>query len=190
MSGCGTHRLCEPVRNHFGCWSLTGGVAPVPCRSFSVGRNPPRGGAAAMGTNRKTDLADCLECRAAGNLLLDKADLTIIVQRSWVDRNDRCAGHHLPDVQGRQRRVQHAEPQLLLPGNTITEIKYFTELVSARSGIQSAVQTTDLSRALRTPAQRHYRHSRHMKSQCRVSPFPPARKNMLRVINTEKKAPM
>src|SRR5262249_73352 len=44
-----------------------------------------------------------------GDLLLDKADLTIIVQRSLMDRNDRCAGDHLPDVQGRQRRVQLPE---------------------------------------------------------------------------------
>jgi len=57
-SGIGTHRLCGPICNHFRCWSLTGGVAPVGCRSFSVGRNPPRGGAAAMGANRNTDLAD------------------------------------------------------------------------------------------------------------------------------------
>jgi len=36
MSAIGTHRLCEPVCNHSRCWSLTGGVAPVPYRSFSV----------------------------------------------------------------------------------------------------------------------------------------------------------
>ena len=47
---------------------------------------------------------------AAGDLLLmDEADLMIIVQRSLMDRNDRCAVHHLLDIQGRQRRVQLPE---------------------------------------------------------------------------------
>ena len=47
--------------------------------------------------------------RTVDLLLMDKADLTIIVQRSLMDRNDRCAGHHLLDVQGRQRGVQLPE---------------------------------------------------------------------------------
>jgi hypothetical protein len=37
---------------------------------------------------------------------VDKAGITIIFQRSWMNRNDRCAGHHLFDLQGQQRRVR------------------------------------------------------------------------------------
>jgi hypothetical protein len=36
MSAIGTYRLRGPVPSHFRYWRLTGGAAPVPCRSFSV----------------------------------------------------------------------------------------------------------------------------------------------------------
>ena len=36
MSGSGTYRLRGPVPSHFRYWRLSGGAAPVPCRSFSV----------------------------------------------------------------------------------------------------------------------------------------------------------
>ena len=42
-------------------------------------------------------------------LLMNKTDLTIIVERSWMDRYDRRAGNQLPNLQGRQRRVQLPE---------------------------------------------------------------------------------
>jgi hypothetical protein len=77
-------------------------------------------------------------------------------------------------------RSSQAGPQLLLPRNTITEIKYLPLSECAVWRSKSAVQATGLSPALRTPAQRldSLWASRHMKSQCRVSPFPAARKNM------------
>ena len=43
---------------------------------------------------------------AGGRLRMDQACLTIIIQRSWMDREDRGAGHHLPHLYGRERRVQ------------------------------------------------------------------------------------
>ena len=58
MSVVGTYRLRGPVPSHFRYWRLTGGVAPVPCRPFSFGCNPPSEGAAAGGTKKNTDLAD------------------------------------------------------------------------------------------------------------------------------------
>ena len=41
-----------------------------------------------------------------GRLLMDKAGIAIKFQRSWMDRNDRCAGHHILDLQGQQRTVR------------------------------------------------------------------------------------
>jgi len=40
---------------------------------------------------------------------MDEASFTIIVQRPWMDRYDSLAGHHVLDVQGRQRGVQAPE---------------------------------------------------------------------------------
>ena len=42
---------------------------------------------------------------------MDQASLIIIIQRPWMDRDDRAARHHLPHFQARERRVQ-------LPENT------------------------------------------------------------------------
>src|SRR5262249_43236215 len=53
-------------------------------------------------TNRKADSP--AKGRAARRLLLmDKARLTIIVQRSWMDRYGEVDRHHVPHLQGRQR---------------------------------------------------------------------------------------
>ena len=60
------------------------------------------------GVNRESGLAaDCNLARDRS--LMDKAGLTIVVQRSWVDWNDRCTRHHVLDLQGRQLRVQLPE---------------------------------------------------------------------------------
>ena len=40
---------------------------------------------------------------------MDQTSLMIIIQRSWMDRDDRGAGYHLPHLQGRERRVQLPE---------------------------------------------------------------------------------
>jgi hypothetical protein len=40
---------------------------------------------------------------------MDKARLTIIVQRTGMDWYDRSAGHHVLNVQGRERGVQASE---------------------------------------------------------------------------------
>jgi len=50
-----------------------------------------------------------MSCGLAIPLLMDKADFTIIVQRSLMDRYGQSAGHHLLEIQGRQRRVQLTE---------------------------------------------------------------------------------
>ena len=62
-----------------------------------------------MGANRNTNWGADWNIVQPADLLLNQADLTIIVQRSLMNRNDRCAGHHLLDVQGRQRGVQLPE---------------------------------------------------------------------------------
>jgi len=41
--------------------------------------------------------------------LMDEAGLTIIAQRTRMDRYDRPAGHHVLDLQGRERGVQPSE---------------------------------------------------------------------------------
>src|SRR6516164_1733351 len=57
------------------------------------------------GSNR----SPCNAARTAGRLLMEKAGLTIIFQRSWMDRHDCLAWHHVLDLQGRQRGVQPPE---------------------------------------------------------------------------------
>ncbi len=50
--------------------------------------------------NKPNDLAVCL---------MHEASLTIIFQRSWMDRYDGLTGHHILDFQGRKGGVQAAE---------------------------------------------------------------------------------
>jgi hypothetical protein len=84
------------------------------CQTRSVRRAAsPRGRRGCCGywceQKERTWQADCNVARPGALLLMDKADLTIIVQRSLMDRYGQSARHHLPDLQGRQRRVQLPE---------------------------------------------------------------------------------
>src|SRR6266446_4757922 len=64
-----------------------------------------------MGSNRRTTrrLTEMTRGLRPVTRLMENAGLPIIVQRSWMDRYDRCAGYHVLDLQGRQRGVQLPE---------------------------------------------------------------------------------
>jgi hypothetical protein len=106
-----------PDSFHSACWPrLIAARAPAKLRNvlatisvlYCVQSNRRMSGPSRRASleGHKARQVDCCVAPPRGGLRMDQTFLTVIIQCSRMDRGDRGAGHHLLDLQGRERWVQ------------------------------------------------------------------------------------